>query len=108
MLWLHNFIIDYEEEAKEDNDDNEDCFSEECLGFITANPDKIVGTFGNGEFGNHHIETHNERPTNLAVQMREAGINFRNESRDKMVQLNLLRLKASNKWYCDQCNHTRM
>jgi len=55
----------------------------------------IVGTFGNGEFGN---ESSGET----------AGVELRNQMWDKMMQLKISRPKSTNEWFQDSCNHTKM
>lgn len=59
---LHNFIIDHRESKSSSllyQTDNQ-FFSAECLQFITANPEEIVGTFGNGRIGRDR-----GRPSNI-------------------------------------------
>jgi hypothetical protein len=48
---LHNFIIDHGERCHGERHEGQLFFSAECLSFLSAHPDEIVGTFENGRDG---------------------------------------------------------
>jgi hypothetical protein len=43
-MHLHNFIIEYKETRK-DMADDEDFYSEDCLQFLMAHPEEVVGVY---------------------------------------------------------------
>jgi len=77
-------------------------YSADCLKFITANPEEIVGTFGNGRIGRNF----RGRPSNVEVRLKSAGDALRDQLNEKMEDAGLKRVSLGNKkWDTDNCNH---
>lgn len=93
-MQLHNFILDFKEEhpvEETQGDEDMEFFSQECLSFLTANPEEIVGTFGNGCIGDEAEKQQRGRLSNIKVTMRVAGSKFRDNLRDKITKAGIHR-----------------
>ena len=89
---LHNFVVDY----RNSNDNGKaemDFFTEDCLCFMTTNPNELVGTFGNGVDGESYNVGDSHRGRN-----RKDGKIFRDSLRDKLKERGLTRGGKSQTW----------
>ena len=89
---LHNFVVDY----RNSNDNGKaemDFFTEDCLRFMTTNPNELVGTFGNGVDG----ESYNVGDSHLGRKRKDGKI-FRDSLRDKLKERGLTRGGKSQTW----------
>ena len=99
---LHNFIIDHRMSSASPLASDSAFYSADCLKFITANPEEIVGTFGNGRIGRNF----RGRPSNVEVRLKSAGDALRDQLNEKMEDAGLKRVSLGNKkWDTDNCNH---
>jgi len=94
-LRLHNFIVDFREKyEKESATFEQSLFDDDCLWFLTANPEMIVGVFGGEEerrFDNIG------RPTNADAHAKSMGKVWRDKLRDAMQAKGLIRPMAN--WF---------
>ena len=104
-LRLHNFIVDFREEFETTEPTNfeKTIFDDECLRYLTANPEAVVGVYGGDE-----EERFDDigRPTNAESNSRSMGKAWRNKLRDAILLKGLRRPLAN--WFRNDCNRITM
>ena len=99
---LHNFIVNYREKHNKSSSDKDlDMFDDECLDFMTAHPDEIIGTYS-GTMSDDSVRKPVGRPTKL----RRMGKEWRDKLRNRMKQEGLKRPPCN--WHRTQTHNTRI
>ena len=88
---LHNLLVDYRERNGKKSD--LDFYSADTVKFMTANPNELVGVYGNGidGIGINSGDSHMGRKNNVGRALRDA-------LRDKMKDRNLTRFTKTTTW----------
>ena len=88
---LHNLLVDYRERNGKKSD--LDFYSADTVKFMTANPNELVGVYGNGidGIGINSGDSHMGRKNNVGRALRDA-------LRDKMKDRNLTRFSKTTTW----------
>lgn len=98
---LHNLVVDYRERYGKKSD--LDFYSADCIKFMTANPDELVGTYGNGIDGTgiNTGDSHRGRKNNEGKILRDA-------LRDTLKDRNLTRFTKTTTWVTAATGITRL
>ena len=81
---LHNFIVNYRERNNcvDSPDKDLNVYDDECMDFMTANPDEIIGTYS-GEILEQNVR---RQPMGRPSKLRKMGKEWRDKLRNRIVQ----------------------
>lgn len=101
---LHNFIVNYRERNNciDSPDKDLNLYDDECMEFMTANPDEIIGTYCGAMLEANRRRQPMGRPTKL----RKMGKEWRDKLRNRMVQEGLGRPPCT--WHRTATNNIRI
>lgn len=92
---LHNFIIDWRETHEKDTTLNKfeaEIFDDECLAYLTANPEAVIGVYGREEEVNMDLPG---RPRDVEARFRKMGEDWRRRLCDAIARKKLIRPRAN-------------
>jgi len=101
-LRLHNVIVDYNLKHGLRPSIDTSLYDDDCLAFLFANPNEIIGVFGDGTNAEVRVRG---TPPNIDRDERALGVQWRDALCQCMAEEGLMRPSAN--WYRDQFNHIR-